>query len=94
METVGTRRCEHMAFRTAVVDVQFWIEEGDRPLPCSLVITYRREAASPQFRASFEEWDLSPKASDRVFTYSPSDGAEQISLHAVVRELREAVEGE
>ncbi len=94
METVGARRCEHLAFRTVVVDVQFWIEEGDRPLPCSLVITYRREAASPQFRASFEEWDLSPKASDRVFAYSPSDGAEQISLHAVVRELREAVEGE
>lgn len=94
MESVGKRRCEHLAFRTAVVDVQFWIEEGDRPLPCSLVITYRREAESPQFKATFEGWDLSPEVSDRVFAYAPPDGAERLSLQAVVRELRETAEGE
>jgi hypothetical protein len=94
METIGERSCQHLAFRLAEVDVQFWIEEGDKPLPCGLVITYKREAASPQFRALFDDWDLSPKSSDRVFDYEPPDGAEQLPLHVALQENRKAVEGE
>lgn len=93
-ETIAERSCHHLAFRTAEVDFQIWVEAGDRPLPCAVVITYKREEASPQFRALFDDWDLSPKASDRVFAYEPPDGAEQLSLQTVTREIHEEVGGE
>ena len=90
--TVGKRQCHHLAFRAQRVDFQIWIEDGDRPLPCSLVITYKHEEASPQFWASFHSWDLSPSARDKHFRYSPPEGAEKLSLQTAIQEIREDVE--
>jgi hypothetical protein len=90
IETIGKRRCEHLAFRTDDVDVQIWIEVGDAPLPCGVVITYRHAAQSPQFRASFDEWDLSPKTPDKLFAFVPPKGAEQIPIQAVKPAAKEA----
>ncbi len=89
---VGERRCHHFALRTAEVDGQIWIEDGDRPLPCRLVITYKREKGSPQFWAQFHDWDLSPKTPDRLFEYTAPEGAEKLTLGAVIEEIREEVE--
>jgi hypothetical protein len=93
-EVIGERSCHHLAFRSDVVDVQFWIEDGDRPLPCRLVITYKREEGSPQFWAQFHDWDLSPKTPDKLFAYEPPDGAERLSVQTVIREAREETEGQ
>jgi len=82
-ETIDERRCDHLAFRTDRVDVQLWIDVGDEPLPCGVVITYRHEAQSPQFRASFEDWDLSPKVSDKLFVFVPPKGSERIPVQAM-----------
>jgi len=89
---VGERRCHHFALRTAEVDGQIWIEDGDRPLPCRLVITYKREKGSPQFWAQFHDWDLSPKTPDRLFEYTAPEGAEKLTLGAAIEEIREEVE--
>ena len=91
-EKIGKRTCHHLAFRTNVVDVQIWIEDGDRPLPCSVVITYKQEEASPQFWAQFHDWDLSPKTPDRLFEYTAPEGAEKLTLGAAIEEIREEVE--
>ena len=93
-ETIGERTCHHLAFRTDAVDVQIWIEDGDRPLPCSLVITYKQEEASPQFWAQFHDWNLSPKAPDELFAYTPPEGAERLSIQTAIREIRDEVEGQ
>jgi len=93
-ETLGDRSCEHASFRTDAVDVQVWIETGDRPLPCRLVITYKRAAGSPEFRAAFTDWDLSPRTWDRTFAYAPPEGAERLSIEARVEELRDSVEAD
>jgi hypothetical protein len=93
-ETLGDRTCEHLAFRTAIVDFQIWVEAGDRPLPCRLVITYKRAAGSPEFRAAFTDWDLSPLTWDRTFAYDPPEDAERLSVQARVQELRDAVEAD
>jgi hypothetical protein len=92
--TLGKRTCHHLAFRTDEVDVQIWIEDGDRPLPCSLVITHRRERSSPQFWAEFHDWDLSPKTPDKLFAFKPPKGAEKLSIQTAVEEIREEVEGQ
>jgi hypothetical protein len=90
---IGERRCHHLAFRTSEVDVQIWIEDGERPLPCRLVITHKREAGGPQFWAQFHDWDLSPKVPDSLFEYTPPEGAERLALQTAIQEIREDVEG-
>ncbi|MDB4433287.1 DUF2092 domain-containing protein, partial [bacterium] len=41
-EMIGRHLCHHLAFSASEVDVQIWIEDGDRPLPCRVVITYKK----------------------------------------------------
>jgi hypothetical protein len=89
---LGERRCHHLALRTAEVDAQIWIEDGDEPLPCRLVITYKREERSPQFWAQFHDWDLSPRAPDRLFEYTPPEGAEKLTRETAIEKIREEVE--
>ena len=91
---VGKRRCHHLAFRTAEIDVQIWIEDGERPLPCRLVISHKREEGGPQFWAQFHDWDLSPKTPDSLFEYTPPEGAERLALQTAIAEIREEAGGE
>jgi hypothetical protein len=76
---------DHLAVRSAEVDLQVWIAQGDRPLPRRVVITYKNEPGQPQFRADFSDWDLSPKLTADSFVFTPPAGAEQIPLLAPVR---------
>jgi hypothetical protein len=90
--TIGKRQCHHLAFRLADIDAQIWIEDGDRPLPCSLVITYRKAVGQPQYWAEFSDWDLSPRAKDKHFEFDPPEGAEELSIQAAIGEIREDTE--
>jgi hypothetical protein len=90
--TIGKRQCHHLAFRLDDVDIQFWIEDGDRPLPCSLVITYKLAVGAPQYWARFDHWDRSPRASDEQFEFVPPKGAERLSIQAAVAGIRDETE--
>jgi hypothetical protein len=74
------RRCMQLAYRTSDVDVQLWIEEGERPLPCRIIITYRGAEGSPQFRAQLVEWDLDPEVPDDAFEFTPPAGAVRVPV--------------
>lgn len=76
---------DHLAVRSAEVDLQVWISQGDQPLPRRVVITYRNAPGQPQFRADFSDWDLSPKLAADSFAFTPPAGTEQIPLLAPVR---------
>ena len=52
-------KCDHLAFRQDNIDWQVWIEQGDKPLPRKLVITYRDAPGQPQYTAYFSDWNLS-----------------------------------
>jgi hypothetical protein len=91
-DQLGEKVCNHYALRTEDVDAQLWIEDGERPLPCRVVITYLDEPGQPQFRAQLLEWDLSPETADGRFAYTPPEGAERMSVQARVK-AREAEEG-
>jgi hypothetical protein len=90
--TFGKRQCHHLAFRLKKVDLQLWIEDGERPLPCSMVITHKHEPGQPQFWAQFVDWDLSPRAGDGKFEFSPAEGAERLTIQSAVQEIREETE--
>ncbi len=66
---------DHLAVRSAEVDLQVWIAQGDRPLPRRVVITYKNEPGQPQFRADFSNWDLSAQAYRRQLCLHATGGS-------------------
>src|SRR5262245_35574135 len=74
--------CEHLALRGDQNDMQLWVAQGDQPLPCRLVITYRAAEGQPQFWAQFSDWNLSPDVSDAQFIFTPPEGAAKIACAA------------
>lgn len=80
--TVDGARVHHLAFVEKYIDWQVWIEDGKRPVPRKIVITYKTLPGSPQYTAVLSEWDLSTRLPDSLFTVdAPAIGqAEQIEF--------------
>ena len=64
----------HIAGRTDSVDFQFWVTEGDRPLPLRVLITYLHSPGEPQFWANFTDWNTSPKFTKDTFQFARAQG--------------------
>ncbi len=85
--------CEHLAFRADEVDFQIWIRGGEVPVPCRLVITYKKAEGHPQFTAEFHDWNFTPEVDDEMFTFTPPESAERLQIQALAGELRDQMEG-
>jgi hypothetical protein len=72
----------HLAARTATVDFQVWVADGDQPLPLRVILTYKAEDGQPQFWAQFSDWNVSPEITDATFVFTPPDGAKKIAFLA------------
>lgn len=72
--------CDHLAFRTSLVDWQIWIEEGERPLVRKLVFTTRDKLNAPQFTVVTKNWNLKPKFSDETFSFKPSQNVRKVEF--------------
>ena len=83
----------HIAAKTATVDFQLWIAEGDRPLPMRVVLTYKNSRGEPQFRAQFSDWNLDIKPPNTLFTFTPPAGANKIPFIASLRGIAPAPQG-
>jgi hypothetical protein len=84
--TLGTA-AYHIAGKTATVDFQLWIAEGDRPLPVRAVLTYKDARGQPQFRAQFSDWKLDIQPPDSLFAFTPPAGAKNIPFAASLAKL-------
>jgi len=78
--TVNGTRCHHLAFMQEEIDWQIWIEDGPRPVPRKLVITYVDEPGSPQYIAELSDWNFQPRLSDHYFTFRPPAGSDEIEF--------------
>ncbi|MCU7835650.1 MAG: DUF2092 domain-containing protein [gamma proteobacterium symbiont of Taylorina sp.] len=74
------QRCYHLAFTQKLIDWQIWIEEGSKPLPRKMVITYKLEPGSPQFIVRLSGWNLKPALSENDFNFSPPENASEINF--------------
>ncbi len=72
--------CDHLALRGDEADLQLWVAQGQQPLPCRAVITYRGDDGRPQFWAQFSDWNLTPAAPDTLFAFTPAPGAVKIAF--------------
>ena len=80
LHTVQGVRCHHLAFSQESIDWQIWIEDGPRPVPRKLLITYKEEPGSPQYAVQLSRWDFSPGISDAYFEFDPPAGAGRIEF--------------
>ena len=81
--------CEHLAFSLEKVDWQIWIEQGARPLPRKIVITYKDEEGAPEYIAILSNWDFQTKLPDSLFSFEPPPGAMEISVAEIKRKKQE-----
>lgn len=80
LDNVRGRRCHHLAFTQATIDWQIWIEEGEMLVPRKLVLTYKQAPSQPQYSAIITEWNLTPRLSDLLFSFTASEGADEIKF--------------
>ena len=74
---IGGVTCDHLAFRTPLVDWQVWIADGEQPLPHKYVLTTRDDPAQPLFMTLISEWTTEPKIEDGTFVLEkPADAME------------------
>lgn len=78
--TINGVSCDDLAYRSEDIDFQVWIAEQKDPLPQRFVITYNNSPGKPQYRAQFNNWDLSTKIPDSLFEFKPPEDAEKIQF--------------
>ena len=72
--------CHHLAFMQETIDWQIWIEEGARPVPRQIVITYKDDEGAPEYRARLSGWSFQPRLSKRSFDFHPPAGSDAIEF--------------
>lgn len=75
--------CEQYAFQQEGLDWQLWIQRGESPLPCRIVITTLTDEARPQHSATYT-WNLAPSFDDNTFVFTPPAGAKPIPFAEVL----------
>ena len=56
--------CHHVVLHRKDLDIQIWIEVGDKPAPRKLVFEYPNRAGAPQYTATITEWSFEPPKAD------------------------------
>jgi hypothetical protein len=74
---VGGIECDHLAFRTEMVDWQIWISKGDKPLPLKYVITTKWVTGAPQYSLRLTNWK-SDGVDPAQFTFTPPADAKKV----------------
>jgi len=72
--------CNHLAFVQESIDWQIWIEEGTRPVPRQVLITYKDEPGWPQYLARLQSWDFQPQFSNEYFQFQPPAGSDEMEF--------------
>jgi hypothetical protein len=73
-------KCDHLAFRQEGVDWQIWIEQGDKPVPRKVVITYKDLPARPQYTSYLSDWNLEADVKDEQFVAKIPPGAKKVEF--------------
>jgi hypothetical protein len=71
--------CHHVVLERPDLDLQVWVEVGDKPVPRKLVFEYPTRPGSPQYTASITEWSFeAPKP--ELFVPKLPEGAARIDF--------------
>jgi hypothetical protein len=70
--------CDHLAFRTAEVDWQIWVAQGDRPYPCRYVVTTKDVKGWPQYTVDVRDWKTGSEVAADDFAFKAPSGAQKL----------------
>ncbi len=82
---IDGRECEHLAFRNFDTDWQLWVQAGDTPIPCKMVITSKTLNSAPQYTMHVKSWKSVATPEHDIFVFTPPDGAEELNHDALIR---------
>ena len=71
--------CHHVLLSGPLVDLQIWIEKGDKPVPRRTLMTYRHGEGMPRNEV-FLEWSAVDGFSQSEFEFVPPQGAIEIGF--------------
>ena len=69
--------CHHIAIRGKDIDLQLWVEEGDRPTPRKISMTMKWEGGAPRHTALME-WTSVEELDSKTFEFVEPEGAQEI----------------
>ncbi|HVR66227.1 MAG TPA: DUF2092 domain-containing protein [Verrucomicrobiae bacterium] len=72
------QECDHLAFRTAEVDFQIWIAQGDRPYPCRFVVTTKDVTGWPQYTVDVRNFKSGAEVAADDFVFKAPAGAKKL----------------
>ncbi len=81
-EVDGTS-CRHLAFSEEDADWQVWIEDGSRPLPRRLAVTYKKVEGAPRVVTALSDWNLSQAIPANEFVFVPPAGSTKVEWKPV-----------
>jgi len=83
--SVGSQKCNHLAFTQPTIDWEIWIQDGTKPFPRKLLITYKNEPGTPRYMATMSRWN--PKVPQKAFQLTLPEGAYKIkSIESMMKE--------
>lgn len=62
------------------INLQFWVSNDAYNLPAKFVITYKTEEGSPQYYASFSDWQINPTLPAAMFDFLPPPSASKVRI--------------
>lgn len=77
---IAGRACDHLAFRSAAIDWQIWVEQSDTPFIRKVAIDYRSLPGQPQYVALLHRWSVPSELSDERFAFTPPADAQKINF--------------
>jgi hypothetical protein len=78
-ETVDGTKCHCLAFSKEWIDLQIWVQEGDKPFPQKAVIVYKKIPGTPKYSMTLSDWDLT-NPPDSAFEMKLPDDARKIEM--------------
>ena len=74
--------CRHLAFSEPDANWQVWIEDGAKPLPRRIAVTYTKIKGTPRIVTSLSDWNLSASIPSSEFVFTPPAGATKVEWKA------------
>ncbi len=72
--------CHHLAFDREDVELQVWVDAGDKPLPRKIIFTLKKMEGSPQWIAYLSDWNTSVMLEDGLFNFIVPPGVKKIKF--------------
>jgi hypothetical protein len=80
---IDGKECEHLAFRNFDTDWQLWVQVGDKPIPCKMVVTSKMLNSAPQYTVRIKSWKTDVTPSTDAFTFTPPAGSQRLGMESM-----------